>query len=169
MNLSQRMRMARLELGLTQIKLSSTSGISLPTIQNIEAGKANPSLSVLEALFPTLGLSLDVNPIPANWDLLSEICAPILLQKKSKGSLDAIALVRELKRAVGESRRSGEDENRKVEVTSALLWAIKGQFPTFFKEHFSRMSGALAHLAKPPSGKVLKLKRFAEGHLSLYL
>ena len=51
----------RVDLGLTQMELATKSGISLPTIQNIESGKANPILDILTRIFNVLGLEIKVS------------------------------------------------------------------------------------------------------------
>jgi transcriptional regulator with XRE-family HTH domain len=45
----------------SQVKLANESGVSLPTIQNIESGKANPTLEVLEKLFTVFGLEIRIS------------------------------------------------------------------------------------------------------------
>ncbi len=48
----------RLKLALKQEDISEMIGISTKTIQNIEHGKANPSLKTLQKLSEILGLTL---------------------------------------------------------------------------------------------------------------
>jgi DNA-binding XRE family transcriptional regulator len=48
----------RLKFALKQEDVSEMIGISTKTIQNIENGKANPSLSTLQKLSEILGLAL---------------------------------------------------------------------------------------------------------------
>jgi DNA-binding XRE family transcriptional regulator len=48
----------RIKLVLRQEDLSEMIGISTKTIQNIENGEANPSLSILQKLSAVLGLEL---------------------------------------------------------------------------------------------------------------
>jgi transcriptional regulator with XRE-family HTH domain len=50
----------RLKLALKQEDVSEMIGISTKTIQNIENGKANPSLSTLQKLSEILGLALQI-------------------------------------------------------------------------------------------------------------
>ncbi len=52
------MQERRLKLGLKQEDISEMAGISTKTIQNIENGKANPSLKTLQKLSAILGLEL---------------------------------------------------------------------------------------------------------------
>ncbi len=48
----------RLKLALKQEDMSEMAGVSTKTIQNIENGKANPSLKTLQKLSAILGLEL---------------------------------------------------------------------------------------------------------------
>ena len=48
----------RREIGVTQEQLSDVSGVSLSYIKLVEAGKANPTVSVLETLLDCLGLEI---------------------------------------------------------------------------------------------------------------
>ncbi len=48
----------RIKLGLKQEDVSEMIGISTKTIQNIENGKANPSLKTVQKLSAILGLEL---------------------------------------------------------------------------------------------------------------
>jgi transcriptional regulator with XRE-family HTH domain len=66
--------------GLSQVALAQASRISLPTIQNLEAGKGNPSLLILEPLLAALGMKLEVTHCPTNWDLLANLGVPIFSQ-----------------------------------------------------------------------------------------
>ena len=50
----------RVKLALKQEDISEIIGISTKTIQNIENGKANPSLNILQKLSAVLGLEIIV-------------------------------------------------------------------------------------------------------------
>ena len=45
-------------LGISQQDLAEMSGVSLPTIKDIERGVANPSLSTISKLLDVLGLEI---------------------------------------------------------------------------------------------------------------
>ncbi|PIS11624.1 MAG: XRE family transcriptional regulator, partial [Bdellovibrio sp. CG10_big_fil_rev_8_21_14_0_10_47_8] len=51
MHIAEQVRSLRLSLGLTQSQLATLAKVSLPTIQNIEAGRANPGLDVVERIY----------------------------------------------------------------------------------------------------------------------
>jgi transcriptional regulator with XRE-family HTH domain len=56
--LGQRIRSRRLTLGLTQQALAEIAGLSVHGLSNIESGKGNPTLAVLNQLADALGLDL---------------------------------------------------------------------------------------------------------------
>ena len=67
----------RREYKLSQSELSSRAQVSLATLQNIEAGKANPSLSNLIAILDVLGLDLKLEQKSTSSDFLARIGVPI--------------------------------------------------------------------------------------------
>jgi transcriptional regulator with XRE-family HTH domain len=52
----------RRTLGILQKHLASLASISVHTLSNIESGKGNPSLDVLERLLQCLGLQCVIQP-----------------------------------------------------------------------------------------------------------
>jgi len=50
----------RILLGINQQDLADFSGVSLRTIREIEAGKANPSIETLTSIIDVLGLEIDL-------------------------------------------------------------------------------------------------------------
>ena len=58
MTIGKRIRKARLDAGLTQFKLATSSGYSLTSIQDWEAGRENPSRRAIKALEEALGATL---------------------------------------------------------------------------------------------------------------
>jgi transcriptional regulator with XRE-family HTH domain len=57
-----RLRERRRSLGILQEDLAGLAGISVHTLSNLESGKGNPSLDVLERLLDCLGLQLTIVP-----------------------------------------------------------------------------------------------------------
>lgn len=167
---SQFIRETRAALGMTQSQLAQAAGVSLPTIQNIEAGKGNPSLSTITDLIAAFKMRIRIEPIGADWDLLA-VCGAPLLRSDSRSVAPTPELLSEAVRAAcvelaGESDVS--DRERKEEALSALLLAIRAHFPTFYRE---RMNGEIfdRHVPSSPSGRIIKLKRQAVAVLSTYL
>jgi transcriptional regulator with XRE-family HTH domain len=56
------LKQRRLALGLRQGDLAGLAGISVHSLSNIESGRANPSLEVLESLLDCLGLAVRLVP-----------------------------------------------------------------------------------------------------------
>ena len=56
------LRQRRLLLGVSQKDCAELTGLSVHTISDIESGKGNPTLDVLEKLFNCLGLEITVQP-----------------------------------------------------------------------------------------------------------
>ncbi len=63
--LGHRIRSRRLTLGLKQQALAEIAGLSVHGLSNIESGKGNPTLAVLNQLADALGL-----------DLCLDVCRP---------------------------------------------------------------------------------------------
>ena len=58
MNLREVIKARRKVLGISQQDLAEMSGISLPTVKDIERGLANPSLSTISKLLDVLGMEM---------------------------------------------------------------------------------------------------------------
>ena len=50
----------RLSLSITQRELAALAGIGINTLTKIERGEANPSLAVMDKIFKTLGLEVEI-------------------------------------------------------------------------------------------------------------
>ena len=58
MNLREVIKARRKLLDISQQDLAEMSGISLPTVKDIERGLANPSLSTISKLLDVLGMEI---------------------------------------------------------------------------------------------------------------
>ena len=58
MNLREVIKARRKVLDISQQDLAEMSGISLPTVKDIERGLANPSLSTISKLLDILGMEI---------------------------------------------------------------------------------------------------------------
>ncbi len=58
MSLREVIKARRKVLGLSQQDLAEMSGVSLPTVKDIERGLANPSLSTISKLLDVLGMEI---------------------------------------------------------------------------------------------------------------
>ncbi len=59
--LGQLLKNRRNELGINQIDLSEISGVALHTISDIESGKGNPTLQVINKICDILGMELKID------------------------------------------------------------------------------------------------------------
>ena len=61
--LGQLLKNRRNELSINQIDLSEISGVALHTISDIESGKGNPTLQVINKICDILGMELMIRVI----------------------------------------------------------------------------------------------------------
>lgn len=174
------LRDARKSMGWTQVQLAARAGVSLPTIQNIEAGKGNPSWDVLEKLFEALGLEWGIKAKMADWSKLAQWGVGVLgregqvstvlptLSKRKPVRFDFDSFCENILRACVEVRSSADI--RKREALTAFLHALSSHYPGFFKKLLGR-SGVfrelLDHLAM--TGRIIKLRRYSLAVISTYL
>jgi len=153
----------RTKAGLSQVELSSLSGVSLPTIQNIEREHANPSLTTLEAIGQELGLELRFVPEAIDWDYLIKAGLPLTQTSVSDQVLTWENTQRELRKLVCLSLSPREEK-----AVAAMLMAIRDHYPGVAKRSFQKkLCGHFSHLFGEP--EVLKLKRISTSKLSDYL
>lgn len=165
-------RASRRALGLSQASLAGIADVSLATLQNLEAGRANPSMSVLERILEPLGLGVEVRPEPADWDALAAHGAPLAAEGTWRGRRDGASLAAHVRRAALEVDRmavGSPDRQRKLECLQALLLALKLHFPGTYRRHLGRSPLVASLLADGPSGRVIKLSRLARATLAEYL
>lgn len=161
-------RSRRLALGVSQVKLSALSGVSLPTIQNIEMNKANPSYATLESLCEILKLNLSIEAQPANLELLASAGLPLNSDVSTQTKSSAKELREELIKLCL-SLQTGKLEERLKEATVALLTAIHSHYPNWYAAHLSSIPAVTKLLSNAPSGRIIKLSRIAKEKVSKIL
>jgi transcriptional regulator with XRE-family HTH domain len=175
MNAAQIIRLRRKTMGLSQNELAHRSGVSLPTIQNIEMGKANPALATLEALLSALNLRINIETRPANWSLLAACGAPLFSTEaddhRPSRKVDAQTLLRSLGEAALELADVNEipDRPRKLEAIQGLLVALRDHYPSFFRRHCAPSPVIMRLLPKTTTGRLIRLRRLASDALAEYL
>ena len=176
-------RASRELLGLTQTELARLAGVSLPTIQNLEAGRANPTLSTLDAVFRSLGLQLTAAFPPADWDELARCGAPLMIGEAAHPPQDGGVvrdaafrptpplLLERLRDACLDLRRHPdlEGQDRRRDAVRALLLALRTHFPSFFREHLARAPLYEDLLSAGVDGRAVRLAREAVAVLATYL
>lgn len=158
------------------MELAQRSQVSLPTIQNIEANRANPSLETLLALSTQLGLEFHLTPKPVDWDKLAFYGVPLTggISKKLSEALAGSPFNQMtpcLKAACIElhSRPDLPDRPRKLEAIQAFLFALFSHYPALFKNDLSHTQSVTRLMPTTISGKLIKLRRIALARLGDYL
>ncbi|MBW2699472.1 MAG: helix-turn-helix transcriptional regulator [Deltaproteobacteria bacterium] len=162
---------SRQALGMSQLDLCHQAGVSLATVQNIEAGRANPSLSTLERILDALGLWFQVGYAGTDWDALADHGLPLASGSENPRHPTPEGLRHHLTRAVVEIEARGWPKNRdrKTEALEAMLLALRSAYPTTFQSWFGRSKVVNRLVPDNPSGRVIRLKRIAVRALSEYL
>jgi transcriptional regulator with XRE-family HTH domain len=160
-------RETREAIGMSQTDLAVEGGVSLATVQNIEAGRANPSLSTINNVLEPLALTLSAEPGGADWNALAAMGLP-LSGSTAVGPRSARSLRRHIQCAALELSRNAvlPDRERKVECLGAMLLAIHRHYPSRFRSWFRRSALIRDLLPARPDGRAIKLSRIALGPLS---
>ncbi|WP_447971851.1 helix-turn-helix domain-containing protein [Nitrospira sp. M1] len=161
----------RKELQLSQVELSVRSGVSLPTLQRIESGKANPSLSTLELLTSALDLELSCNDVSVDWDELAAYGLPLQRReirhvRKTRENF-LTAMCRACSSLIQE--RQSPDFSRKKEALIGTLLALKLHYADLYKELCHKCPMVEQLFQDTIEGKHIKLKRLALAQIGTYL
>lgn len=169
--IGREVRRARTALGLTQSRLAARAGVSLPTVQNVEAGRANPAHATLCRLLGPLGLSLELGVPRADWDALAAHGLPLGRGPAPPVRPRAPSLVRLVRDAALDLALTpaGPETERRREALQALLLAIRTHFPSFFRRNLDRLPAVRLLLPGEPPGRVVKLGRIAREAVARYL
>lgn len=150
------------------MELATQSGISLPTIQNIESGKANPSLDILTRVLHVLGLEIKVSApgfqaetaillgVPLSTNQLTTLIKP----SRSR-------LVIEARKWAHYFRENVFSEREALAMTS-FLCALKDHWPSIYHEIECPLFNKLISISRN-NGHLIKLRRIAVANLSRYL
>jgi transcriptional regulator with XRE-family HTH domain len=152
---------------MTQSDLARRSGVSLPTIQGIERGTANPTLSTLDGLLAALGLRLGVEEIEVDWDLLCALGLPLASRKHRRVVPSEDLLVPAVRMAALDLQDA--TRGRKLEALQALILAVRSHYPSVYRRSFSGSRPVRAIAERPVTGRIVKLQRIARDRLSGYL
>ena len=166
------LRTARKRCGLTQAALATSAGVSLATIQNLEAGRANPSLMLLDRILDALGLHIEIVPDPPDWDALASLGLPLSAADPRAVVRDEEALVRHIRRAaaaLAEEVVEPGSSARHVEALQALLLALRDHYPSLWRRALGRATSVSALMPMEIDGRLIKLRRMARARLGEYL
>lgn len=150
-------------LGYSQVQLATKAGVSLPTLQNIEAGKANPSWDILQKLFNVLGYSIRIEENPPNWAVLAYVGVPIAVESSHVKVTSEVAQA-ELRVALA-YLASSKAMNREEESLFAFAAALQDHYPRIFKKYSSSQFDQLLEkkLKQMDRGRFIRLRRAALG------
>lgn len=157
----------RKHLGYTQVQLAVLADISLPTLQNIEAGKANPSLDTLTQLFAALGLSIQVQEVEPNWDVLAALGVPL---SAKAANVTAEMVKRELRKCSAYLVTS-KHQGREEEALIAFFCALRDHYPTLFSAYVTKEVRLVIDekIKRMDRGRLLRLRRASLSSLRLEL
>lgn len=161
--LGKTLKQARISAGLSQVGLAAVSGVSLPTIQNIERNKANPSLATIEAIGKEVGLELILVRSAVDWSFLIHAGLP-LTSNEPRSPIPPVAseVLRELRKLP-----HSELTARERKAVAGLLMAIECHYPSFAR----KVGPALMDVFRDDFNRpeILKLKRLATARLADWL
>lgn len=128
------LKQTRLQRKLTQMEVARRSYISLATIQNLEAGRGNPSWDTLLTLFKILGLKIQLQPISLDWPLLIALGCPLLADKTSDElpSPERERLINTVQ-FIDFSQHDSEMEIREKQAVLSWLWALHDHYFSLWK------------------------------------
>ncbi len=158
----------RVDLGLTQMELATKSGISLPTIQNIESGKANPSLDILTKILNVLGLEIKVSAPAFQVEKAILLGVPLSSNQSNtliKPSRDMLFL--EARKWAHYFRENIFSERESLAMTS-FLCALKDYWPSIYSDIECPIFDKQIESSRN-NGRLIKLRRMAIARLSTYL
>lgn len=150
----------RQQLGMSQASLAEASGVSIPFIQLIEAGKANPSIQILEACLSALGFRLDIKESEPKWAEIVQLGVPLGQAPK---------LVWNGKTSAGKIRtayhfsKNNRGFSKEFDAIEGYLIAFRDHYPTYFKKMFPDFEKTLP---TDLNGRQIKLRRIALSNLA---
>jgi transcriptional regulator with XRE-family HTH domain len=148
-SIQKTIRQRRKELNLSQVRLSELTGVSLPTIQNIERFGGNPTIEILSLIGHALGYELQWQPTHNHTTSTTDIILRPLLQGLARWQT---------------LRPRDQDE-----IMGDLI-ALQTHYPSYFKKNLERRPKVKALLANASRsaewGRWIKLARIACSRMS---
>jgi transcriptional regulator with XRE-family HTH domain len=160
----------RTNLGFSQVKLAHESKVSLPTIQNIEARKGNPTIDVLEKLLKALGMELILRPVSFELNMAIILGVPLSSTLKINKSIPPTAAL--LKSEAVKWNYGFHNHSlleREEDALIGFLMAVKDHYPTFYKNEICFPIFEKKIKKNKLSARIIKLRRIALEKMSKYL
>ena len=157
----------RKELGFSQVRLAANANVALPTVQNLEAAKGNPSIDVLSKTLDAIGYEMKIVPRLPDWDLLFSLGVPLMEKKHYSRRPERRQVAPAILQAIDFLTQStGAGFERQLDAVKAFVLALKTHYPSlysgirpFLPAHF---------LPLHPDGRLIKLRRIALSLLARY-
>lgn len=156
----------RHQFGLSQMELAKKAKVSLATIQNLEAGKANPSLETIQKILSSLGSQFDISDKSTNIEMLNKLGLPLLVSEEIAKDVTVEILVDELKIAF---KNYDKSEHRLKTVLESCYLALKSHYKSFFKKYFLKMPVMKEMDNIKITGQHLKFRRIIIGNFARYI
>lgn len=131
-DLGRALKETRLQRQLTQMEVARRSHLSLATIQNLEAGRGNPSWDTLVNLFQILGLKIELQKLALDWPLLIALGCPLLNDSRPAPLPDRERLMATLQ-FIDFSQHEAEMESREKQAVLSWLWALHDHYFSLWK------------------------------------
>jgi putative transcriptional regulator len=163
----------RLERGWSQVKLAQECQVSLPTIQNIEAEKANPTLDIISKILSSLGLDIRIEPKEFNVGLAIDLGVPLsdipnegILLTQSVQTPDNLAKEASYWIQLFKFKKF---QPREEEAVVSLLMAVKDHYPKYYQQRLQCDLFEQKIQEHRKNGKCIKLRRLSLAEISQYL
>lgn len=165
-DLAVQIRSFRRQRKLSQQEMATRAGISLATLQNVEAGNANPSWSTLSALAEILGLYIRLIPRALAWDQLAHLGCPV--SEQGEGNFITRPTREELIQVFNgfNPPKVAASSSREWSALYAFGAAIESHYPSVWKEINPAFVNWFGRQKTVPSPK---LRRLALQRLGSYL
>ena len=162
------LKQLRTSYGLSQVQLSNESEVSLPTIQNIEAGKANPTLEVISKLMKVFGLQIQIVAPSFSAERAATFGVPLLVEPDPSFRPNKKNLTLEVRTWI-QQVISEKVSARDKDAIIAFCLAIRLHYPKFYAQKIA--SPILDRLTQNGSNDArnIKLYRLALAKMSQYL
>lgn len=159
----------RLSHQLSQVQLAHESGVSLPTIQNIEAGKANPTVEVLQKLLDVFGLKFQILIQPFDAGRAATFGVPLLVKEQAgEVVVNKNSLKMESRKWLRQILEKKLNEREELAVI-AFLKGVKDHYPKYYQNEIAAplFDSIIDRFSN--DGRVIKLRRIALTNMSVYL
>lgn len=169
----------RKRLGWSQQKLAARAGLSLPGIQLLESGRANPSWSTLQAVATALGIEVLLRERKPTWQDWAELGVPVesgarmgcVLSRQEWIDRMSAALAGLAASELGAPDVGASERARLRDALGGLLMAVRDHYPKVFGElargeGFAALSRWTWNSLQRDPGRMLKLRRIALANLA---